>query len=1061
MQENYFESIHPPDLIHFDGRRTPESACSSLSSPGNSPLRRSHPDDVISPSTTRTVLLVPTGTQIALPFDEIRGQDVVIIDALSQRNEEEEGEEPGRIINCASPRSNASHKRIFDRQFEEKKSETLYPLDEKRQATESKTPAHPRDNEDFDDIALAPTDEKMSISLRNSRPKVPTFPDIIQHGVLDSIVSPNSKEGSFDDERFENPSFTPNKKEQEVTSTSMFQSLANATMSAALHIENLILGPSDAPVTPEQPSWYAGNKDTRDKIFSTIASPAHTNSIVDETPNTSQVWSEAFSSPDVWEAEQESMAKCNTSSAPQSPYESVDYTPAQGSAVVRRSFGAETRTAAVDEDAPADESGRVLSGSFQTPVSMNAPADELRTAQRRPIDPPPDVPKDAPGGNYKVDPPSERQNGNAISGIAVQSPIFEMGQTKSVLSHEEIDTKKMEEDKKKSTLTFMESDPSRDERRQDKNSPNRLSGNWDMPDDEPAALIPKKTPQLSETVRNDARNSLLEPPGTPGPILSPGKSHDEGEEPPELKRAVDSASPILHQPSPSAHRQTQRIIRAEDGYASDGTENLLGSLQVLMDDLDDMAQKRSIRTRGDQFTSFHSCISSVRDGVNASMLSTNGLGSPFKSIDALQDGLPFRINMLNNDLGIPIGDIIISLFNEENDDKPWTNLVSEAVWRCRIVRRNCDTKWLKGKLKRHRDSPCLEKSSSFAYSGDRQVLERTIQEVQATAIQHLKYDELSDAVYLYTEILDRYTSYIPALQSLPDSNHNLRHLGVYIGIAKYNLGIIAMLQGEFGIACGLFEKAATMLSHETSIDQLTIRSKIAICLIAQNELQKAQGILRAVCLLAREKTGSLPDRRQFAEILNNLACVNYFLNGYNEAYIAFTQSLDIQLSLCDDALYLGSKFSSQSSAMNVAVVRANVGFLALVSRDIPTARMAFESSLKALLLRDAHASLVSAMEHLAVIHLFDDARDKTLQLLRRVLHMQIDAFGADDHRCLLLRKKIRLIENDTLTDQLAIALGAIPRIEDGLKMVAERYQGGKTMASFWSLLSPESSHSQE
>jgi hypothetical protein len=807
MQENYFESIHPPDLIHFDGRRTPDSACSSLSSPENSPLRRNHPEDVISPSTTRTVLLVPTGSQIPLPFDENRREDVMQIDVLSQQNEAEE-DEPGRIINCASPRSNVSQKRIFDRQFEEKKSETPYPLDEKRQATDLITPAHPKDNEDFEDLALAPTDEKMSSSLMHSRPKLPAFPDIKHHDVLDSFVSPNSKAGSFDDERFENPSFTPNKKEREVASTSMFQSLANATMSAALHIENLILGPSDPPTTPEQPSWYAENKDTREKIFSTIASPAHTNSIVDETLNTSQVWSEAFSSPDVWNAEKESMAKGNTSSAPQSPHESVEYTPAHVSAVVRRSFGAETGTAALDEDAPADESGRVLSGSFQTPVSMNAPADELRTAYRRPIDPPSDDPKDVRGDNYKIDPPSERQNGNAIPGIAVQSPNFEHGRTKSVLPHEEIDTRNMEEEKTKSTSLFTERDPPLDERRQDKNSPNRLSGHWDMPDDEPAALIPKKTPQMSETGRNDARNSSR------GPILSPGKSHDEGEEPPELKRAVDSASPIQH------HRQTQHIARADDGYASDGTDNLLGSLQVLMDDLDDMALKRSIRTSGDQSTSFHSCISSVRDGVNASILSTSGYGSPSKSVDALQDGLPFRINMLNNDLGIPVGDVIISLFNEEDDDKPWAALVSEAVWRCRIVRRNCDTKWLKGKLKRQRDSSCLEKSSSFAYSGDRQVLERTIQEVQATAIQHLKYDELSDAVFLYTDILDRYTSYIPALQALPDSNHKLRHLGVYIGIAKYNLGIITMLQGEFGVACSLFEKAATMLSHEASIDQL-------------------------------------------------------------------------------------------------------------------------------------------------------------------------------------------------------------------------------------------------
>jgi hypothetical protein len=737
------------------------------------------------------------------------------IDVLSQQSEEEE-EEPGRIINCASPRSNVSQKRILDRQFEEKKSETPYPLDEKRQATESLTPAHPRDNEDFDDLALAPTDEKMSISLRNSRPKVPTFPDIKQHGVLDSIVSPNSKAGSFDDERFENPSFTPDKKEEEVTSTSMFQSLANATMSAALHIENLIRGPSDPPATPEQPSWYAENKDTRDKIFSTIASPANQA----ETPNTSQVWSEAFSSPDVWKSEKELMDSRNTSSAPQSPQESVVYSPVQVSAVVRRSFGAETRTSAGDEDAPADESGRVLSGNCQTPMSLNAPADELRTAQRRPIDPPSEGPKDAPGDKYKVDASLERQNVNTISGIAVQLPISEMERTIPSSPCEDADIKKVEEEKRKLHSILLESDPPLDERRQDKNSPVRLSGDSDMPDDEPAALIPKKILQVSEPARNDTRNSLLEPPGTPGPILSRGKTHDEGQEPPELKRAVDSASPILLQPSPSAHRQSQQVVKAEDGYSSDGTDNLLGSLQVLMDDLDDMAQKRGIRTRGDQSTSFHSCVSSVLDGVNASILSSSGYGSPSKSIDALQDGLPFRINMLNNDLGLPIGDVIISLFNEGDDDKSWVARVSEAVWRCRIVRRNCDTKWLKGKLKRHHNSPCLEKSSSFAYSGDRLVLERSIQEVQATAIQHLKYDELSDAVYLYTEILDRYTSYIPALQALPDSNHKLRHLGVYIGIAKYDLGVVKMLQGEFGIACSLFEKAATMLSHEASIDQL-------------------------------------------------------------------------------------------------------------------------------------------------------------------------------------------------------------------------------------------------
>jgi hypothetical protein len=75
--------------------------------------------------------------------------------------------------------------------------------------------------------------------------------------------------------------------------------------------------------------------------------------------------------------------------------------------------------------------------------------------------------------------------------------------------------------------------------------------------------------------------------------------------------------------------------------------------------------------------------------------------------------------------------------------------------------------------------------------------------------------------------------------------------------------------------------------------------------------------------------------------------------------------------------------------------------------------------------------------------------------------MQVDAFGADDERCSLSRKKIKLIEDETSTDRLAIALRAVTHTKDGLKVVAEHHQGGITMASFWSLLSPESLLSQE
>lgn len=827
MQEDYYESIHPPDLIHFDGRRTPDSTCSSLSSPGNSPLPREHQGGVISPATTRTVILTKMNSAIPhLPFDEHAPRaDEMKIDVLSQQYEEEEEEEPGRIMNCASPRSNGVPRKSITREYEEKKSETPSLFDEAQQLRDFITPSFPRENEDFDDLALAPTDEKMAVTLKNSRQMdagpLTSSPEIEQQGVLGKTALSNNKSESFDEERFENPSFTPDKKEME-TSMSMFQSLANVTMSAALHIENLILGPSDPPATPEQPSWYAKNKDTREEIFSSIASPLDKANLgsVDETPSTSRVWTEAGSSPDVWRAEKDMLDKCKTDS--QSPDESIEYTPVKISAVVRRSFGAETLTSAFEEDAPADESGRALSGGFQTPVSLNAPADELRTSQRRPIDPP--SAKDAPREKIKAEVSSERLVGeNTLTGVAVNPSFAEVASfnRNPPSPHQDTSTKKPDSEKlKPRSLSIETGDQPLDERRQDKNSPIRLAGTGDAPDDEPAALIPKKVQASAESAWHGTVIEFQKTPSASEQIGSPEKMQDACEEPPELKRATNSASPILHNPDPSADRQGQQISGNEDGYRSDGTDNLLGSLQVLMDDLDDMARKRSIRVKPDQSTSFHSCVSSVQDGLNSSMMSTRGYASPSKSVDTLQDGLPFRINMLNNDLGIPIGDVIISLLNEEDADKSWVARVNEAVWRCRIVRRNCDTKWLKGKLKKNRDSSGLDKSSSFANSGDSRILEKSIQEIQAAAIQHLKYDELNDAVCLYTEILDRYMSYIPTMQALPDSNYKLRHLGVYIGIAKYDLGVINMLRGEFVIACGLFEKAATMLSHEASIDQL-------------------------------------------------------------------------------------------------------------------------------------------------------------------------------------------------------------------------------------------------
>jgi hypothetical protein len=65
-----------------------------------------------------------------------------------------------------------------------------------------------------------------------------------------------------------------------------------------------------------------------------------------------------------------------------------------------------------------------------------------------------------------------------------------------------------------------------------------------------------------------------------------------------------------------------------------------------------------------------------------------------------------------------------------------------------------------------------------------------------------------------------------------------------------------------------------------------------------------------------------------------------------------------------------------------------------------------------LLLRDAHVTLISTMEHLVVANLLAGFKSKALQLLQRVFHMQVDALGPDDPQCEVTRHKILVLESD-------------------------------------------------
>jgi hypothetical protein len=84
----------------------------------------------------------------------------------------------------------------------------------------------------------------------------------------------------------------------------------------------------------------------------------------------------------------------------------------------------------------------------------------------------------------------------------------------------------------------------------------------------------------------------------------------------------------------------------------------------------------------------------------------------------------------------------------------------------------------------------------------------------------------------------------------------------------------------------------------------------------------------------------------------------------------------------------------------------------MLGKDASSARDALEYAVnqQQLLLRDAHRTLIASMDHLVVVQVMLGNKGKAARLLRRMYLMQVDAFGADDKRCLATSEKIAMLQ---------------------------------------------------
>ena len=174
--------------------------------------------------------------------------------------------------------------------------------------------------------------------------------------------------------------------------------------------------------------------------------------------------------------------------------------------------------------------------------------------------------------------------------------------------------------------------------------------------------------------------------------------------------------------------------------------------------------------------------------------------------------------------------------------------------------------------------------------------------------------------------------------------------------------------------------------------------KTAICHFAMEDYTTAYSELELALSLSRDAINTLSDHRQIAEVLNNLGSLSYMGGEIERSMLYFRESIKILTKAVDFATYSESKYDSHSTILALSIAKSNVAFLSLTFyRDVSESVAMFESVIKEqqLLLRDADVTLLATMEHLAAANLLAGDKSKALQVLRRVLRMQIDFYGSE------------------------------------------------------------------
>jgi len=381
--------------------------------------------------------------------------------------------------------------------------------------------------------------------------------------------------------------------------------------------------------------------------------------------------------------------------------------------------------------------------------------------------------------------------------------------------------------------------------------------------------------------------------------------------------------------------------------------------------------------------------------------------------DLQANDVPVLLSSMDSFDGIAPGDIALSLLSEntgraETSVPSWANRVHGAIWRSRRMRRNMT------QVVEIRPSDIDDSRVGNGL--------QTIASIQQAVLTHLKHDEIDQSINLTEGIV--FASYSFFERSLDfreknptsDTGVGMIDFKPYIGVGLHNLGVLNLLKGDYEEALSYFSRAVENRKsylgngHPDYISSLV---RLAICRYALNEFAEAHARLEEALMCAKSSCVTLEDRLQIAEVLNNLGCLAYMSGQPVAASSYYRDSMDIQFGALSDSLYIGNAMSGQSISLNISISRGNIGFLKLVTKDLPVAITALENALmeQQILLRGAHDTIIATMDHLALSNLLNGDQEKAALMFNRILQLQQNEYGPHDRRCFVTVDKINMVQS--------------------------------------------------